>query len=109
MISELLNSLQDIVFKVTDFLLESIMRIVQFLLNPIDNIITSFLPGVAYILDKIGAFFNYISGFIPWVISYFGLDSTLLNLIVTYFVFSITVSITLHTIKFGLKWYRALH
>lgn len=108
MIEDFLGSFEDIVFKFVNFMLEALMRIVQLLLNPIDNVIASFLPGLSYILSKISSLITFISNLIPWVVSYLGLDQTLLNLIVAYFVFSLTVSITLYTIKFAISWLRAI-
>lgn len=108
MIQDILDGLSNILTGVLNFLFDTVISLCYGLLSPVNNIISKYLPGVDYILTKIGSFFTYISNIIPWAISYFGLDSALLSLVVSYYVFVITVSILLYVIKLAIKWWNAL-
>lgn len=85
-----------------------VINLINLLIVPLDLIIASALPSLSNILNYISEFFNYISNFIPWVVSYLGLPTEVLNIIVAYFVFKITVPITVASIKIAIKWYNAL-
>lgn len=85
-----------------------IMALVNVLLAPIDLLIEQFLPDVAEALSYVSNFFDYIGGFIPWVISYTGLNEFVLTSIVNISVFILTVPLMVHVIKLALAWYNKL-
>lgn len=85
-----------------------IMMLVNVLLMPIDALIEQFLPDVAEAIKYVGSFFDYIGGFIPWVISYTGLNEFVLGAIYSIFVFILTVPIMVHTMKLAISWYNKL-
>lgn len=85
-----------------------VLALVNLILTPIDNLITTYLPSVADALNSISSFFNWVAGLIPWGISWFGLSSTTIVLFVAYSTFELTVPLLTHTIKLAIKWYNAL-
>lgn len=85
-----------------------ILSLVNLLLTPINSIISNFLPSLDNALTSIADFFDYIGGFIPWVISYTGLSSLTLTIIVDIIIFIFTVPLMVSTIKLALAWYNKL-
>lgn len=85
-----------------------ITGLINLLLSPIDLIISSSLPGLNSALNSVGAFLSVCMRSIGWVLSVFGLSSECLSLIVTFFVFKLTVPITISTIKLAIRWYDKL-
>lgn len=85
-----------------------IISLVSVLLAPIDALIAQFLPSLDNALSYISLFFDYIGGFIPWVISYTGLSPLVLNIIIDIIVFILTVPIMVETIKLAVAWYNKL-
>lgn len=85
-----------------------IIGLVNLILSPIDAIIEKALPSVADGLDMVANFFSWVSGLIPWGISWFGFNATVIGLFVAYITFELTVPLTVHTIKLAIKWYNQL-
>lgn len=85
-----------------------ITSLVSLILLPIDAAINLALPSVADALDLISNFFNWVTGLIPWGISWFGMDLTVRTLFVGYITFELTVPLTISTIKLAIKWYDKL-
>lgn len=85
-----------------------IMSLVNLLLLPIDTLIANFLPEVSQVLGYINDFFDLIGDFIPFVISYTGLNEFVLSSIITIVTFILTVPLMVHTIKLALAWYNKL-
>lgn len=85
-----------------------IIGLVNLILIPIDHEIEKALPSVADGLDMISNFFSWVSGLIPWGISWFGFNSTVIALFVSYVTFELTIPLLIHTIKLAIKWYNQL-
>lgn len=85
-----------------------ISSLITLLLTPIDNLITSTMPGLADVLNSFGSFFNLIGNGIGWVISAFAIPTEILTLLISYWVFKLTVPLVAYTIKFILYWYDKL-
>lgn len=85
-----------------------ILGLVNVLLIPIDTLIAQFLPSLDNALNSISEFFDYIGGFIPWVISYTGLSPLFLTIIIDIIVFILTVPLMVSAIKLALAWYNKL-
>jgi len=85
-----------------------IIGLVNILLTPIDALISSALPDLSDGLDMVSQFFSWVSGVIPWSVSWFGLNSTVLNLFVGYITFELTAPLVISTIKLAIKWYDKL-
>lgn len=85
-----------------------ITSLVNVLLSPIDALIETALPSLASGISAVGTFLSYATSSIGWVLSVFGLSSDCLSLIVLYFVFKLTVPLTIATIKLAIRWYDKL-
>lgn len=85
-----------------------IIGLVNLILSPIDNLIAQYLPSVSSGLNTVSNFFNWVAGLIPWGISWFGFNSTVIGLFVAYTTFELTVPLLIHTIKLAIKWYNQL-
>lgn len=85
-----------------------IISLVSLLLSPIDNLIAQFLPGISDALDMIANLVQQLCNVIPWVMSWLGVSSAVVSLLVSYLTFKMSVPIVVHTIKLALKWYDKL-
>ncbi len=85
-----------------------IISLVNTILLPIDTLISNYIPGFSDILDFFGDFITYILSFIPWILSWFNIPSFLITFVVAYYVFRVTVTLAIHTVKLALKWYDIL-
>lgn len=93
-------------------IVETLLNILQFVVNllmtPIDSFINAYIPSVATGLEYVGNFFNYIIGFIPWIMSWFNLPTLFIELIIAYYVFKLTVPLLVHTFKLIISWWEAI-
>lgn len=85
-----------------------IISLVNLLLSPIDAIIENAFPSISSGLEYVSNFFNWVCGVIPWAISWFGLPSVIITLLVGYYTFKLTVPLAVHTVKLAVKWYDKL-
>lgn len=94
--------------KLFSFLFDLVISLVQLLLSGIDALIEQFIPSVADALNMVSALFNNVLSYIPWVMSWMGLNSTVVGLVVAVFTFELTVPLLVHVIKLAIKWYDKL-
>jgi hypothetical protein len=85
-----------------------IISLVSLLLTPIDNLIAQFLPGLDDAFTMIGNLVQQLCNVVPWVMSWMGVSSVVVSLLVSYLTFKMSVPIVVHTIKLALKWYDKL-
>lgn len=85
-----------------------IVSLVSTIFTPIDNLITTLLPGLSDAFTAIGSFISVCIGGVGWVIDALGIPSELLALIVSYYTFKLTVPLIIHTVKLAIKWYDKL-
>lgn len=85
-----------------------VISLVNLLLAPIDLLIEQFLPNVSDALNSVSSFFNWVGNLLPWGVSWFGLDSKIIALFVSYITFELTVPLAIHTVKLAIKWYDKL-
>lgn len=85
-----------------------IIGFISLILKPIDMLILSVFPDLSQLLTYIGELLELISSGLGWAISFTGLSHTAINLVVLYYTFSITISLTMYTIKLAVKWYNYL-
>lgn len=85
-----------------------IIGLVNVLLTPIDALIATALPSLADGIDMVAQFFNWVTGLIPWGISWFGFNTKVITLFVAYVTFELTMPLAIHTIKLAIKWYDKL-
>lgn len=85
-----------------------VIGLVNLLLYPIDYAITHTLPGLSNAFELISDFFEHLSGVVPFVISYTGLTTTTIVIILELSVFILSAPIIIQTIKVAIKWYRTI-
>ena len=94
--------------KILSGIISLIISLVNVILTPIDNLITSALPDLSNALSAVGGFINLCTRSIGWVISLSGLSSSCISLIVVYFTFKLTAPLLFYFIKLALSWYNRL-
>lgn len=85
-----------------------IISLVNLLLTPIDTLISQFLPGLDNAFTMVGNLVQQLCNIIPWVMSWLGVSSVVISLLVSYLTFKMSVPIVVHTIKLAIKWYDKL-
>ena len=89
-------------------LISLVLSFISLILTPIDLLISRLFPDLSNILTYIGSLLTLISSGIGWVISLSGLSSVAISLVVSYYTFSITASLSMYVIKLAIKWYHKL-
>lgn len=85
-----------------------IISLVNLLLTPIDTLISQFLPGIDNAFTMIGNLVQQLCNIIPWVMSWLGVSSIVISLLVSYLTFKMSVPLVVHTVKLAIKWYDKL-
>lgn len=85
-----------------------IMSLVSVLSAPIDLIIKNTLPDLGNALSSFGSMLDILGNSIGWVISFTGISSTAISLIITYYIFKLSTPILFSTLKSAIKWYKTL-
>lgn len=85
-----------------------VIGLVNVILSPIDSLISTYIPTLDSAFSMVAQLFENLVNFIPWVISWTGLNSTVIGLIVSYFTFRLTVPFLIHTVKLAISWYDKL-
>lgn len=85
-----------------------VISLVNVLLTPIDTLINATLPDISSGLDMVSNLFNYIASIVPWAVSWFGFNSIVMGLFVSYTTFELTTPLIVSTIKLALKWYNKI-
>lgn len=85
-----------------------IISLVNLLLTPIDTLISQFLPGLDNAFTMVGNLVQQLCNIIPWVMSWLGVSSIVISLLVSYLTFKMSVPIVVHTVKLAIKWYDKL-
>lgn len=94
--------------KILTAIFNLVISLVNFILVPIDSMISSAIPGFDEAFDMIGSFFEYLSTLLPWVISWLGVNQLIIEYLVLYLTFKLTMPLAVHTIKLAIKWYDKL-
>lgn len=89
-------------------LIQLIINLVNIFLSPINSLIESYMPSLNTAFSSIASFLNICVSSIGWVISALGIPSIVIELLVAYYTFKLTVPLLVHAIKLVVKWYRAL-
>lgn len=89
-------------------LLDLIIFVCNLILTPVNALIDAALPDLSLMLDSVPALFDKASIYLNWVISLSGLSTLAIQFIVLYFTFKLSVPLTVHVVKFVVKWYNAL-
>lgn len=94
MIGKLLNAIFNLV-----------ITIVGIVLSPLELLIQNALPDLSNALNMVADFFDYVSGFSPLVISYTGLTTSTMAIIVGLILANMNIPIIVETIKLAIKWF----
>ena len=94
--------------KLLSGIINLIISLVSTIFTPIDNLITSLLPGLSSAFTAIGNFIAICISGIGWVIDALGIPSSLIALIISYYTFKLTVPLLVHAVKLAIKWYDKL-
>lgn len=78
------------------------------ILAPIDAVINIYLPDLSKGIDAVGDMFSIVNNGVAFALDMSGLSDTAITLIISYFVFVLTVPLTFSSIKLALKWYNSL-
>lgn len=98
MIKALINGVFNLVGGLVTFILD----------NTLGPLIQKLLPSLDSGLSTIGGFFNILSEYSSWVLSYTGITESNLTFLKGALVFIIMVPIVVNTIKLALTWYDVL-
>ena len=94
--------------KLLSGMINLVISLVNTIFTPIDNLITSLLPGLSDAFTAIGNFIAICISGIGWVIDAVGIPSQLIALLVAYYTFKLTVPLLVHAVKLAIKWYDKL-
>ena len=75
-----------------------VISLVNTIFTPIDNLITSLLPGLSDAFTAIGNFIAVCISGIGWVIDAVGIPSQLIALLVAYYTFKLTVPLCMYMV-----------
>lgn len=78
------------------------------ILIPINSLIDAALPELSDMLNAVPALFDHATVYLNWVIALSGLSNLAIQFIILYFTFKLTAPLTVHVVKFVVKWYNAL-
>lgn len=88
--------------------LNFVLVVCRLIMLPIDAIISEYLPDVSNMFDSVSRLFDLASDYLSWVINLSGLSNLAIQFIILYFGFKLTVPLSVHVIKFVIKWYQAI-
>lgn len=94
--------------KLFSFLFDLVINLVNLLLSGVDAVIEQFLPQVSDAINMVSALFTQILSLIPWVMSWMGLNTVVVGIVVGVITFELTVPLVVHTIKLAIRWYDKL-
>lgn len=88
--------------------LYSIVYLIGLILAPIDALITNYLPALGTMLSNVGSFISLIFSYIGWAVSVSGIPTIMITVIITYYVFILTIPMAVYFIKLVIHWYHVL-
>lgn len=94
-----------ILFNLFITILETITNI---LIIPIMETINQYMPNIGNTINIVGNFFNHISQYNSFILSYTGLNNEIIIIIVSMLVSCIIIPINIHIFKMVAKWWETL-
>lgn len=85
-----------------------IINLIKVILLPIDALISGVLPSLDSAFTAIASLLTTIGSAIGWAISLSGISTMAIGLIVAYYVFALTVPLSVWLIKLVVGWYDKL-
>lgn len=101
MIDSIVTSLFTIVFK-------AVLTVLTFIFVPLDALVSTYLPVLDNMLTTVSNYLSYIFTYMGWVISLSGISSTAIAIVISYYIFVLTVPVPIWLIKLGIDWYHHL-
>jgi len=94
------------------FIFQAVFNIIEFIVKmillPVDLLIENALPDLAQYFQNITDFLSLIFQYIGWAISASGIPYAAISLVVTFYIFKLTLPLNVWAMKMAIKWYRAL-
>ena len=82
--------------------------IMGFIFTPIDTLISSNMPNLAYALSQVANFFLWLVQFVNWALSWLPLSANTWSFIIATLIFRFTIPIVVDSVKLIVKWWHAL-
>lgn len=89
-------------------LLNFFTQIITVLLTPINLLLASIVPDLATTVSTINQFWLLLSGYGRFVLSYTGLTTEVITIIITLLIANIVVPWSVHGLKLVAKWWETL-
>lgn len=89
-------------------IIKLLTSLITAVLSPIDALIIQNIPGLSSALVAVNSVLSFITNGIGWVVSLTGLSSECISLIVSYYVFKLTVPLLFDAVKLVISWYDKL-
>lgn len=99
----------DILNSAFSFILNLLGELIVLILTPIDALINSLLPSLSSAFDTINTFVDSFIDYIPYIMSWVGLKTSTITLIVTFVVFKLTIKPVVRLVKLAISWWGAIH
>lgn len=94
------------------FLIKVIFKAVKLLITlitaPLDLLIKGLLPDISHGLSQVASFFDWLTDFVGYVLSWLPFTSSFYVFLIACLVFYYTIPLVAHTIKLIVAWYNAL-
>lgn len=91
-----------------NIILNFVISLVNIILLPIDNFISSNIPSLSSLLTTINDFIDFIISNISYAINLTLLPNFVIIIVVDYIIFKVTVPYLVYFIKLAIKWYNNL-
>lgn len=98
----------NIVSSILALLLDAVNKMIALVLAPISAAIYALLPEVDSMFAQVGAWLNYATTYVGYVVDAFGIPAIVCSIVVLYYTFVVSSSFAVYAFKLGLKWYGAL-
>lgn len=85
-----------------------LIGLVNLVIAPIDAIINASIPSLSSAFNAVDTLFDYMVGFVGWVIDASCLPPVAIEIIVITITARLTVPLLVHTIKLAMNWYDKL-
>lgn len=89
-------------------ILTVISWVIEIILLPINLIIAQFLPSLDGVFSTVGEAFSIGFASIGWVVDLFGIPYFLIDFLISFYIFYLTVPLLIYFIKIVVKWFARL-
>lgn len=108
-LADILNDwLNSVVGELLTAITNFIYGMIGFFLQPIDNIITNYLPDFGNVLQMVNGFFDFIGDFVVWALSWFNIPTAFFLILIGWIVAKLLISFNIHVFKLVIAWWRSL-